>query len=187
MITKKLLISAFITVGLAVSPLTAQAGIFDLLDPLKINQILAKTKDGFGGPDIEKINQALLDKNKDYFGLSLIQNDSLIALRPPKTPKTYKPKVEYIVAVTGYSSTPEQTDSTPFVTAAGTHVRDGVIAANFLPFGTVIKIPDVFGNKTFVVEDRMHSRYWLNIDIWFPEKELAKKFGIKVVRIEIVS
>ena len=38
--------------------------------------------------------------------------------------------------VTAYSSTPEETDDTPFVTASGTSVRDGVIATNFLEFGT---------------------------------------------------
>src|SRR4030042_3654518 len=38
--------------------------------------------------------------------------------------------------VTAYSSTPEETDDTPFITASGNYVRPGVIAANFLPFGT---------------------------------------------------
>lgn len=187
MITKKSLISAFLAIGFMINPLTSQAGFLDILDPLKINQILSNRRVHFEGPSIEEINQVLLEKNQSYFGLSLVQNDSLIAQRPPKTPKTYKPKEVYIVAATGYSSTPEQTDSTPFITAAGIHVRDGVVAANFLPFGTIIKIPELFGNKTFIVEDRMHSRYQLNIDIWFPEKALAKEFGLRIVRIEIVS
>lgn len=178
MITKKSLISAFLAVSFAISPLTSQAGMLDILDPLKINQILAKAKDGFGGSNIKGANQTLLDGNESYF---------LVASSPPRTPKTYKPKRVYVVAATGYSSTPEQTDSTPFITASGIHVRDGVIAANFLPFGTIIKIPDLFGDKVFVVEDRMHSRYWLNVDIWFSEKDLAKEFGRRIVKIEIVS
>ena len=178
MITKKSLISAFLAGGFAISPLTSQAGMMDILDPLKINQILTKTRDGFGSPNIKEINQTLLDGNESYF---------LVASSPPKIPKTYKPKKVYVVAATGYSSTPEQTDSTPFITASGIHVRDGVIAANFLPFGTIIKIPDLFGDKVFVVEDRMHSRYWLNVDIWFSEKDLAKEFGRRIVKIEIVS
>ena len=37
-----------------------------------------------------------------------------------------------IVTITAYSSTPDQTDSTPFITAYNTFVRDGIVAANFL-------------------------------------------------------
>ena len=39
------------------------------------------------------------------------------------------------VWVTAYSSTPEETDDTPRITASGGEVRDGIVAANFLPFG----------------------------------------------------
>ena len=93
----------------------------------------------------------------------------------------------YNVRATAYSSTVDQTDSSPFITASGTTVRDGIIAANFLPFGTVVRIPDVYGDKLFVVEDRMHERYWYNIDIWFPKRGLAQNFGAQKVKIEIVS
>lgn len=93
----------------------------------------------------------------------------------------------YTVRATGYSSTPDQTDDTPFITASGSTVRDGIVAANFLPFGTKVRIPDVYGDKVFVVEDRMNRRYWMNIDIWFPERGLALQFGSQNVLIEIVE
>lgn len=93
----------------------------------------------------------------------------------------------YTVRATAYSSTPDQTDSTPFITAKGTNVRDGIVAANFLPFNTKIRIPDIYGNKIFVVEDRMNRRYWHNIDIWFPERSLALEFGSQRVTIEIIE
>lgn len=93
----------------------------------------------------------------------------------------------YTVRATAYSSTHDQTDSTPFITAKGTYVRDGIIAANFLPFGTKIRIPDLYGDKIFTVEDRMNARYWYNIDIWFPERSLAKAFGSQRITIEIVE
>jgi len=99
----------------------------------------------------------------------------------------------YTVRATGYSSTPDQTDSTPFVTASGAYVRDGIIAANVyengrrLPFGTLVRIPEIYGDKIFVVEDRMNIRYKNNIDIWFPETQLAREFGSKKVTIEIVE
>src|SRR3989338_6396754 len=38
------------------------------------------------------------------------------------------------VWVTAYSSSPDETDDTPFITASGGDVRDGVMAAYFLPF-----------------------------------------------------
>ncbi|MFH1759412.1 MAG: hypothetical protein ABH822_02535 [Patescibacteria group bacterium] len=95
------------------------------------------------------------------------------------------------VVATAYSSTPDQTDETPFLTAANTSTRDGVIAANFLNFHTKVKIPELYGDKIFVVEDRMNKRYNqsvpLRIDIWLPNRQLAKSFGIKKVEIVIVD
>jgi 3D (Asp-Asp-Asp) domain-containing protein len=66
-------------------------------------------------------------------------------------------------------------------------VRDGIIATNFLPFGTAVKIPEIYGDKVFVVEDRMNKRYWQNIDIWFPDRETALEFGRKQIVIEVIS
>lgn len=99
----------------------------------------------------------------------------------------------YEVGASGYSSTPGQTDDSPFITASGKYVRDGIIAANFhvngkrVAFGTKVRIPKIYGDKIFVVEDRMNSRYTNNIDIWFPETQLAREFGRKTVTIEIVD
>ena len=89
------------------------------------------------------------------------------------------------VTVTAYSSTKDQTDGNPFLTGLGTPVRDGIIAANFLPIGTVVRFPDKFGEKIFVVEDRMHEKYGLQVDIWISEQEEAKKFGIQYLKMEI--
>jgi 3D (Asp-Asp-Asp) domain-containing protein len=99
--------------------------------------------------------------------------------------KEYK-KIKVIV--TAYSSTEWQTDDTPFITANGSTVREGIVANNMLPFGTEIKIPELYGNKVFTVEDRMHSRkgsYW--VDIWFPTLEEAKAFGIKETYVEVLA
>ncbi len=89
------------------------------------------------------------------------------------------------VPVTAYSSTPDQTDDSPFITASGSHVRDGVFAANFLPIGTRLKIPEVYGDKIFIVEDRMNARYHIHGDIWMETREQAKKWGIKYVTLEV--
>ena len=95
------------------------------------------------------------------------------------------PQKTMYVTVTAYSSTKDQTDGDPYLTAIGTPVRDGIIAANFLPIGTAVRFPDKFGDKLFVVEDRMHEKYGLQVDIWMSNQEDAKKFGIQYLKIEI--
>lgn len=97
------------------------------------------------------------------------------------------PDVRVRAVITAYTSTPDQTDDTPFIAASGKHVYDGMIAANGLPFGTVIKIPKLYGNKQFVVEDRMNARYGFGrLDVWLDAtKAEARKFGVKRVEVEI--
>ena len=92
------------------------------------------------------------------------------------------------VVVTAYSSSPDQTDDTPFLTASGKSVADGIIANNMLPFGTKVKIPSLYGNKVFVVQDRMNKRKSnYHFDIWMPTKPLALNFGVKTVEIEVLE
>jgi 3D (Asp-Asp-Asp) domain-containing protein len=86
---------------------------------------------------------------------------------------------------TAYSSTPDQTDSTPFITANGSHVRDGIVATNMFPFGTKVRFPDVYGDKVFSVEDRMHTRFSDRFDIWMETREEAIIFGAQYVTIEV--
>ena len=76
--------------------------------------------------------------------------------------------------VTAYSSTPDQTDSSPFTTANGEHVRDGGIANNCLDFGQEV----IVKSKVYTVNDRMNSRYDCRyFDIWFPTRQEALNFG----------
>lgn len=94
---------------------------------------------------------------------------------------------ELTLWVTAYSSSPEETDDTPFVTALGTEVRDGIIATNLLPFGTKVIIPELFDDKIFTVEDRMHKRKENFLDIWMPTKKEAKEFGINYTRVMVLN
>lgn len=97
-------------------------------------------------------------------------------------------KQKMVVTVTAYSSSLWETDDTPYLTASGTFVREGIVANNFLPFGTKIKIPDLFGEKIFVVEDRMNPRFSkFQLDIWFPDYQQALNFGKKITYIEILN
>jgi len=90
------------------------------------------------------------------------------------------------VMATAYNSIPNQTDDTPWTTASGTRCREGVIASNFLPIGTKDMI-DGFGNRVFIVEDRMNKRYTQRIDIWFREYHEAMDFGIRKIKYHVVA
>jgi 3D (Asp-Asp-Asp) domain-containing protein len=101
----------------------------------------------------------------------------------PKVKKVFK------ATVTGYSSSYDETDYDPWTTAYSTLARDGIAASNILPYGTKIRIPFLFGDKIFVIEDKMNERFGSdNIDIWFENKEKAQKFGVhRDVLVEILE
>jgi len=140
---------------------------------------------GFG---ILTVNSVFADNLKEngIYQLSAIQENSLLAISNPEGPAKVVKKIK--VVATGYSSTVEQTDSTPFITASGSTVKDGIVANNLLPFGTEIRIPELYGDKIFVVEDRMNKKKgYYHIDIWFPEYDQAKNFGAKTIYIEVLA
>ncbi len=92
------------------------------------------------------------------------------------------------IIATAYSSTPDQTDDSPFITASGVWVYDGIIASNFLPFGTKVRFPELFRDKIFTVDDKMHERFTdTRVDIWFPDRESAEEFGVKETIMEILE
>ena len=121
--------------------------------------------------------------------LPIVQSNSLSSVYNPFSSEKSLITLEKIpVVVTGYSSTPEETDNDPHTTAAGSQVRDGIVANNILPFGTKIRLPEIYGGKVFVVEDRMNSKKGdYQIDIWFSSSEEAKNFGAKNTYIEILG
>lgn len=116
-----------------------------------------------------------------------IQDTALVAPTIPDTPLANRFRIvqHRRVLVTAYSSTLDQTDASPFITARGTLVRDGIIATNFLPFGTKVRFPRIWPHKVFTVEDRMHARFSDRVDIWFATREEALAFGLKITELEI--
>ena len=118
-----------------------------------------------------------------------------IGLIFPLHESTPEPQYEvvktYQITVTAYSSTPDQTDSTPCITANGfdlcAHDQEDIIAANFLPFGAKVRIPEYFGNRIFTVQDRMNARYYYRADIWFKNRQDAINFGAPYTAVEIVE
>lgn len=186
--TKYITLIGVLLTTLVLPAYDANAGLFDWVDQGESNYL---SSSGAFGRIYENFKSFQLTKEElkqdEEVEKTVAQEASKsVAKNNSAEPKNQTKQIMVVVA-TAYSSTPDQTDETPFVTAWNTNVRDGIIAANFLPFGTQIKIPEIFGDKVFVVEDRMHKRFWYRIDVWFPERQMAKEFGVKKVRIEIVS
>ena len=85
--------------------------------------------------------------------------------------------------VTGYSSTVDQCDDTPFITASGKTVRKGIIACpRYFPFGTKVLIDD----EVYICEDRMHPDYVHRFDIWFSDRGSAIEFGKQILEVKKV-
>ncbi len=115
--------------------------------------------------------------------LTTISGNALVSANIPLVGvvKTYE------VVLTGYSASIDETDDTPLITASGAWVGDGVAASNFLPFGTQIKIPEIFGGKVFTIKDRMAPKHSDKIDIWFESKDLARTFGAKKAQVQVLE
>jgi len=134
-------------------------------------------------------SQAELSSENDALGEKLLLLDEN-TIMPVVSPANPEPKIvkKMSVIVTAYSSTPWETQGNPFITASGSWVEDGIIANNYLPFGTKVKMPEIYGDKVFVVEDRMHWRKGnYHVDIWFPSYSEALNFGAKRTYIEVLE
>lgn len=124
-----------------------------------------------------------------YFVFSLYASLSLVPQwfkAPAIVVEVPKPQRTITATLFSYSSTVGQTDASPFTTASGEQVRDGIIANNCLPFGTKVTIPELYGDKVFTVADRMAPRYGCNtMDIWHSTTAAAKQFGKQVAAVEV--
>jgi 3D (Asp-Asp-Asp) domain-containing protein len=108
-----------------------------------------------------------------------------------------KPTRVIAAVMTAYSSDVGQTDASPCLPADWKYNlcehyeqfgEQDTIAANFLPLGTKVRFPDLYGEKVFTVRDRMNARYGVGRgDIWMPTRAEAKQFGVKKVTMEIFS
>ncbi len=155
--------------GLVLIILIGSLGIFPLRLP-KTEKAMADVAIG--------LDEEILD-------FQIVQQTTLLPSAPlPAIEVSKKLKV----MVTAYSSTVWETQGDPFITASGSRVRDGIVANNLLPFGVEVRLPEVFGDKVFVVEDRMHSRKgYYHVDVWFPSYESALAFGAKITEMEILT
>jgi len=131
--------------------------------------------------------------------LSLAQAETLESQEPGVFPviEDRDPRRVIFAVATAYSSDPAQTNDQPCLPADwkynlcemyALYGAQDTIAANFLPLGTKVRFPDLYGDKVFTVRDRMNARYGEGrVDIWMPTYIEAKNFGLKRVRMEIFS
>ena len=118
--------------------------------------------------------------------LAVFQGNTLLPIATPATPFKTTKKIRMVI--TAYSSTVWQTDSDPFITASGNKVREGIVANNLLSFGTKVRLPELYGDRVFTVQDRMHRRKgYYHLDIWFPSYTEAVNFGAKRTYVEVLE
>jgi len=163
-----------------------------LLALTSINLVFAAKELTFANPNNNGLNNGKLAPSGStvmIFEGAIVSKSTPTNTKQPKTALSYKVVDVDSVIVTGYSSTEAETDNTPFITATGKYVFPGVAASNVLPIGTKFRLPDLFGDRIFIVEDRMHSRYdgkkW--VDIWFAARDKALQFGKRFSKIEILE
>jgi 3D (Asp-Asp-Asp) domain-containing protein len=104
----------------------------------------------------------------------------------PKAAPIVVPAATRAVAatVTAYSSSPDETDDTPFIAANGGTVHHGTLACpDTYKFGTKV----VIEGTTYTCEDRMNARYrgQERFDIWKASKAEALSYGTKQITIQI--
>ena len=115
----------------------------------------------------------------------------LMAAHPlPTSPLTYVEVKElpetkrFFTLVTAYSSSPDETDGDPWITASGERVRDGIVACSReYPFGTRL----IVDGDVYVCLDRLAPRYDSRVDIWMPSKEEALTYGIRETWVEVLT
>ena len=157
-------------------------------------------------PDSEtKLNERLVNGEKEYsanlppigknFKLlppsERIQAGKIIKGKPLFFSNSPVPAGGRVVTMTAYNSLKGQTDDDPCTAASGfnlcKHNVEDSVAANFLPMGTVIKAPALFGDREFVVRDRTHPKYGDRVDFWFKTRSDAMQFGKRRSAIIVVS
>ncbi len=111
-------------------------------------------------------------------------------VEPTKKPEL-TPVRTSVHVITAYNSEAAQTDDSPCITANGFNVCDhgieDTIAANFLKFGTKVQIPELFGDRIFIVRDRMNKKHPERVDVWMLSRADALKFGKRTAKIVVVE
>lgn len=192
--TRKLTLAVSVLLTIAISTtISAQAGI---LDWFKSNGAKAEQAES-GSFDSLYASVLTTSQSADESEGELVINETtMTAATSPVGAVGVTLRRIYTVQVSGYNSEVAQTDDSPWIGAAGTYMRDGVVAANIInayggniPLFTLIKFKNCAGipnDKVFSVEDRLNKRYRNNVDVWFAHKADALKLGRRTCQIEVL-
>lgn len=121
----------------------------------------------------------------------LLRNDYPIAdssyFVPPAIPEPEKPVpkiVTQICNISAYSASVRECGKADGITASGTKAVEGrTIAADHLPFGTIVRI----NGQEYIVEDRFGGGYHDRIDIYHENEQDAWNFGRQKIEVEILE
>lgn len=105
-----------------------------------------------------------------------------LRLKPPRLP--------IVVEVTAYSLTPDQTDSTPFISRCGRIAPEGVPAGGgrYLPAVAVsqdlLAVADCgtrvrLNGREYISWDTMHPRWQRRVDVLMPSRGEALRWGVR--------
>lgn len=110
-------------------------------------------------------------------------------LKPVRGPVSKISKHHHVmrVKVTAYTSSADECGNNLGITASGEPASDGTLACNFLPFGTKVRIPKLFGRKEFTVKDRMSKCKHGFVDVWVETKKTAFKIGKRSLNVVILG
>jgi 3D (Asp-Asp-Asp) domain-containing protein len=146
-----------------------------MLFPTIANADMELSDLSFDESTIAIIIDSMINESEDYGVLPIAE--------------TADPRTTYTIPLTAYTSDPAQTDDTPCITASGLDVCErgieNVVAANFLPMGTRVRIPELYGDRVFYVEDRMNRRYEYKMDVWMLDINDARQFGLQFATVEV--
>lgn len=135
-----------------------------------------------------ELEQMRFDEQTIALIIASMKNQTAPYGRLPQS-ENARPRRTYQIPVTAYTSEVGQTDESPCITASGLDVCErnveNIVAANFLPIGTRVRMPELYGERVFYVEDRMNQRYHYKMDVWMKEKADAKQFGVQYTTIEV--
>lgn len=133
------------------------------------------------------------------------------AAKPSRSPapaeRSERTLASFTLRATAYNSLRGQTDSTPFFTSTGARTRFGIVALSRdmlrrIPYGSRVRLEDLgsyssgrgrglysrmLAQTVFVVEDTMHPRKVGQVDVWFPARSQAVRWGVRRVRLTVLQ
>jgi 3D (Asp-Asp-Asp) domain-containing protein len=93
--------------------------------------------------------------------------------------------------ITSYCACQKCCGKTDAITASGKKAQYGMVACNWLPFGTKVKVE---GLGVFTVQDRgaksqfgSKTNHIKHIDVYLPTHKQALQFGVKWLEVEVLN